>query len=195
MSTPPSNEPTKGSHAKRSRIAIRGRIYCLLVAIGTRLADILLKWLRAPTSVRSNFEGITVLNPLAAGHPGFMPDLIEALKIIRREDPRRFRRVQREIKCISNIDGLGAAAFYLRFGRMCGVRYRECLSVNPPRQRHRSIAVAIVHEATHGAICSRGVRQKGSVRQRVERVCEAEENRFIKRLRKQGGATGSGHDT
>jgi hypothetical protein len=43
-------------------------------------------------------------------------------------------------------------------------------------------AKQIVHEGTHGFLCSRGFRYTRKARLQHERICHAEENRFLKRL-------------
>jgi len=40
-------------------------------------------------------------------------------------------------------------------------------------------ACVLVHEATHGVICSRGIPYSRELRSRIERLCVTEEQRFL----------------
>jgi hypothetical protein len=63
----------------------------------------------------------------------------------------------------------------------CNVEFSDALG---PTQEITSALYAcfIVHEATHGAIDSKGIRYRPHNRIRIERLCTAEHNRFAARL-------------
>jgi hypothetical protein len=105
----------------------------------------------------------------------------EALDLIRQVDVRRFRRVQKEIRHIVNIESLGSGAYMRRF-KICKVDFGKFKSAEYPDYWVRAYACTLVHEATHGAISSHGIPYTQANRNRIERLCHEEERRFAQRL-------------
>ena len=72
--------------------------------------------------------------------------------------------------------------------RTCRIDYEE---PEPTWNAELSVgwhAGNLVHEATHGVIAARGIPYEGILRERIERVCVEDQNRFFDRLRQQGFA-------
>lgn len=135
---------------------------------------------------RASFEGIKIVAPPTPGkgpEPPFLRHTVAALRLIQSMDPRRFRRVQREIAVISAAPGLSFAS-YGRPGRRCRVDF-ACVDTDlwqqEPEWYHWFYATVLVHEATHGAIYSRHVQYTPKLRARIERLCCAEARRFATR--------------
>ncbi len=128
-------------------------------------------------------EGILIADLGPSSHfPGvFESTTIEALRLIQEADPRRFRRVKREIKCIINSLLLGVGE-YRRLCHTCRVDFARLYLENNYHESLREYACTLVHEATHGHIHSRYVPQYSKNYDRVERLCILEEMRFARRL-------------
>lgn len=129
------------------------------------------------------FEGIKIRDISRHGTTEkgrFEEDTIAALSLIKSVDPRRFRRIQREIHGIYKADG-SSVATYLRALKICWVR------VDLPKAKEDQewylwvYATILIHEATHGAIHSRHVAYNKSLRPRIERLCVTETKRFAKK--------------
>lgn len=109
----------------------------------------------------------------------------EALALVEREDPRRFRRIQREIPLIVNVE-LTSGAAYNRQGRFCEVDFSRYLLEPNGEGREWYVACfasTVVHEATHGCLESLGFPYTKRTRVQIERICNAEEKRFATRLK------------
>ncbi len=113
--------------------------------------------------------------------PAFLARTKEALDLIRNADSRRFRRVQKEIGYILNGE-LTSSAQYSRLFKICRVDFGLFKFAEYPDYSIRAYACTLVHEATHGAIYSRGIPYTETNRSRIERLCEEERCRFAKRL-------------
>lgn len=106
-----------------------------------------------------------------------------ALDLIETSDPRRFRRVLREIHRIVNSDLLAVASYH-RLHRVCRIDFGRMDFKEEPEWALRYYACTIVHEATHGHLYSKFVAYSRTTRERVERLCCLEEKRFLKTLGK-----------
>ena len=112
----------------------------------------------------------------------FLSRTKEALDLIERVDPRRFRRVQNEIKYIVNAE-LISTGQYWRENKVCPVDFgRFRLWPNQDWALH-FYAGLLVHEATHGRLHARGISYTQATRERIERLCEMEARRFLGRAR------------
>jgi len=129
-------------------------------------------------------DGIQVfdlLSPDSRKQP-FVEWTKEALSIIRDADPRRFRRIQKEIGCVCDTLIQHGEAHYVRYARLCRVDFSRFYA---PENRHfavRRYARALVHEATHGHLYSMHFPYTRATRLRIEMICDAEANRFAARL-------------
>jgi hypothetical protein len=106
----------------------------------------------------------------------------QALDLIEEKDPRRFRRVQTEIRFIVNKE-LNASGQYGRATRCCFVDFGRYPFHTHPDWYLLLYAGTIVHEATHGALCSRGIPYTLGNREQIERICHAEQHRFLMRVK------------
>jgi hypothetical protein len=106
-----------------------------------------------------------------------------ALGLLKLRAPAWFRRVQTEIATVSLIE-LGPAVGLARFElntRDCVVNTTRLLA--HPEWAVADIALALVHEATHGWLFRHGVRPSTAEEvQRVERVCNRAEACLVARI-------------
>ncbi len=131
----------------------------------------------------TTFEGIKIIAPPARKEeigPPFLEGTVAALRLIQSVDPRRFRRVLREIAFVEDMPLLSLAS-YRRLMKSCAVDYAQYDSEQ--RKQHPEwytwlYATCLVHEATHGAIFSRHIQYTSRLRERIERLCWTEERRF-----------------
>ena len=105
----------------------------------------------------------------------------ESLRLVASRDPRRYTRIRQYIKWVVNRVSNTMGAEYDFRRRMCSIEYDDMTGVD------RDVVSAfyaciLVHEATHGAIESRGIRMSPDNRVAVERLCTTEQNRFATRL-------------
>ncbi len=112
---------------------------------------------------------------------GFEEVIVRALDLIRNHDPRRYKRVKREIDWIANSSIPG------KFGGMYKSSVKACLiHFENYSEDHRLVssfyAGIIVHEATHGFIETKGYEYSEDNRLQIERICFSENNRFYKRI-------------
>jgi hypothetical protein len=108
-----------------------------------------------------------------------------ALELIRREDPRRFRKIQREIKYIIN-EPASLTALYVRTYHSCLIPFSKFefdMESEDAEWYIAYYAAVIVHEATHGHLHSLGFPYAKANRDRIEQICCDEEQRFAARLK------------
>ena len=137
-------------------------------------------WLQT-TSKIAEYEGIALAD-LRRRSEHFRTTLLSALQLLRSTDPARFARVQREIKWIVNCTLACPGAEYHSGIRTCRVDFEEPTSDSDPTFSAGWWARTLVHEATHGVIEAWGIPYESSLRSRIERLCVAEEQRFLRRL-------------
>lgn len=106
----------------------------------------------------------------------------EALDLIETSDLRRFRRVQKEVRYIVNIE-LHSGGMYMRSVKACDVDFGRYRSITHREWALHSYAATIVHEATHGFLFSRGHEYTPENREQVERICHDEGIRFLLRAK------------
>src|SRR4051812_27705814 len=138
------------------------------------------------TSIRDRFDGIRIanINYSADNGQAFTAFTKHALRLIEQKDPRRYRRVRREIRYIANVPLLSGAA-YRRSVRCCEIDFDRYYV--PPEDlayewQLARFAAIIVHEATHGHLFTLAIPYTEETWIRVERICHAEETRFLARL-------------
>lgn len=133
-------------------------------------------------NVLPQHDGILLVNlchqPGAEGQ--FHLRIREALEFIERSDPRRYRRIKREIRRIMNAPVL-ASGNYQRPFRTCIVDLLKLHFETHPEWSLYCLSSLLVHEATHGSCYSRCVGYTRRTRERIERLCHREEERFAKR--------------
>lgn len=127
-------------------------------------------------SPRTRLHGIEIvdlcLGKLAsAAHFARIDD---ALALITRYEPRRMRRIRADLDYILIVDQAGPE--YWPRMRAC-VLTPSVLSIGT-----EDIAFAIVHEATHSRLENSGIRYREKSRERIERICVAQEAAFAANL-------------
>lgn len=103
-----------------------------------------------------------------------------ALDLVEAADPRRMARIQRELDYIVDTELPKLAGFVP--GRICEVDFVRCKIDELPEWRLPMYAALLIHEATHGHLIARGVTSTRQNRLRIEKICRAEENRFLSRI-------------
>lgn len=108
-------------------------------------------------------------------------ELVDALELVRRTDPRRFARIERFIKRIFLANYQTRLGFYRSFGCVCGLKRL------PIPESSRALAVyayaaALVHESTHGLLEKRRFPHTPANRRRLEQLCSDEQARFLARF-------------
>jgi hypothetical protein len=106
----------------------------------------------------------------------------KSLELIQTHDARRYLRVKQHIRWIVDAayhPGAGSSAYHPYLKR-CKIDFSD-FGWNELNTA-LFYAKQVVHEATHGVLHSRGFRYTRKTRAQHERICLAEENRFLKRL-------------
>jgi hypothetical protein len=115
----------------------------------------------------------------------FVEKTTQALDLINNFDPRRFARVKCHIDYIINIE-LHSGGQYGP-ARICQLDFGRWDFAQHSEWSLYMYAATIVHEATHGHIRAKGIRRTRQNRMQVERICQAEENRFLSRIESSWG--------
>lgn len=102
----------------------------------------------------------------------------EALALITRIDPKRFRRLSSDLKYVACVRAVHALGQYIEQVRACVLDLDYVRRTTDPTQ----IAIVIVHEATHARLRRAGVRFSAERAARIERTCVREEVRFAQKI-------------
>jgi hypothetical protein len=132
----------------------------------------------------ARFDGI-ILSDMRTDDEGkslFAETLLASLRLLKDVDPRRFRRVQRHITWVTSRTLPNGGASYHYSTRTCYIDFEEPDAVRDRDHVTGWHACVLVHEATHGVIRSRGILYTPEWRERIERLCVHEEQRFVRRL-------------
>ena len=105
--------------------------------------------------------------------------LEEALCVIRTHDPRRYRRLLRDVSRVWVRLLPNDRANYNRAAQACQLDTRFVLDETVSSTE---IACVIIHEATHARLEHRGIQYREALRHRIESACVREELRFARRL-------------
>ena len=134
------------------------------------------------SAVCEAFDGIKIVDFSARRNVihRFQVDTLAALRLIKSVDPRRFKRIQRQMPMIVSSE-YGSFATYKRIGKRCEIDYNRFDFTKHPEWYLWWYATVLVHEATHGAIYSRQIHYIPRLRARIERLCETEARRFATR--------------
>ena len=140
------------------------------------------EWMLLHLWPKIHHKGFLVVDPFPETRADFEQSVQEALNMIETHDRLRFTRLNREIRSLVNVPLRGAAgAEYGRWLRNCRIDLRY-FRLNEDRESAiRLLALRLIHESTHGYLCSKRVRQRKH-RIRVEMLCYKEEARFARRL-------------
>jgi len=137
------------------------------------------------------FRGIRMLDFNRQTRSIFNQKINEALTMIEQNDPRRFQRVQREIRLIVYdrwlIEPLPQGA-YFRQAKVCLINLKRFDFNRSPRFKTALLAALILHEATHGLLHRKRLSNEKLLRkktphvQRFEVFCNREETRLLLKL-------------
>ena len=133
-------------------------------------------------SAKERYKGIVLcdLNFNDADDYDFLRRTKEALDLIEARDPRRFRRVQQEVRYITNIE-LNSCGTYRLSTKCCSVDFGKYPFDKNADWYRCCYAGLLVHEATHGSLFAKGFPYNPSNREQIERICHAEAQRFMRR--------------
>ena len=107
-------------------------------------------------------------------------DMVEAaLHLIAQYDPRRMRRIVRDVEWILITRTTYASAYYERDWKMCVINRSYLTDAGASAA---GTAATIVHEATHARLLACGIPYDEPLRPRVEALCYAEGANFARRL-------------
>jgi len=108
----------------------------------------------------------------------FLAATRDAMALIKEVDPRRYRRVCRQLAYIVNKETVAVGSYSKKF-KICTVDFSKFSKLPAPRSVRR-YASLLIHESTHGVVAGRGIRYDKDKRLRVERLSHLEEYRFAK---------------
>jgi hypothetical protein len=101
----------------------------------------------------------------------------EALSIICRYDPLRYRRIQRDLERVWVCPLFGVWGEYSATFKRCDLDFSFVESSSP-----ELIASVIVHESTHGHYCLRRIGYPEPLRPRIERICMKQQLAFARTI-------------
>jgi hypothetical protein len=127
-------------------------------------------------------EGI-VLSDLYDDTRFFRETITAAIKLIKRDDQRRFARLKRHIRLIVHTTRpFGGAGFYRK--KVCEIDFSPQPKSEYEVQFYAAYyACVLVHESTHGLLNARNIPYTTENRLKIERLCLLEEARFARHLR------------
>lgn len=108
----------------------------------------------------------------------FLECVRSSLRLVNEKDPRRYARIKKHLQYIINQE-LMTFAVYIAAYRGCQMDFGRLDYKHDPEWCVWLVAAVLVHEATHGVIDSRGIKYTADQRAQIERICRAEENRFL----------------
>lgn len=132
---------------------------------------------------RRRHDGVYILDYCRPGSytTEFTEATVSALRLVEKHDPRRYLRVRRELRAIANVV-LPITAYYRRVGKTCCVDFTRLRATEHLRHDLRYYACVLIHEATHGHLYSKRVANTSVTNERIEALCNAEVQRFVRRL-------------
>jgi hypothetical protein len=125
-------------------------------------------------------SGIRVADPTPETLGHFTTVVGEALALIARCDPIRWKRVQREIHTVVNT-ATGGPACYDRALRVCMVDVRRFFDANDSSLTVRLMAFELIFQSTLGYLYSKGILRNRQNQQRFDSLCWAEGVLFLQR--------------
>lgn len=134
-------------------------------------------------SVIASIEGIPIVS-LRSDHTDFLRVITLSFDLLRDYDPKRLRRIVLAAEWVVDRS--------IPMGARAGLFQQRLASIEMDFEfsdefgddlRHAAYYAALmVHEATHGMLRGRGFEYTEVTRMQTERICVAEENRFLTRL-------------
>jgi len=147
-----------------------------------KLTDFAFVW-QYKNSIVGSFDGI----PLVSTNQkvgDYVRVISSSLELIRERDPRRYARVKAQTCWIvdwPHPSGAGSGLYQHRI-KATQIDFEFRPKAGDELFHAAYYAKVIVHEATHGMIRDRGISTTPENRIQVERICRAEENRFLESL-------------
>ena len=102
-----------------------------------------------------------------------------AFDLIAEHAPRRLSRIARDIRYFWIRRAAYAPAYFIQSAKVC-VLDRNFLTA--PDTTPALIAAAVIHEATHARLESRGIQYSEPARPRIEAICDAQSAAFAQNL-------------
>jgi len=127
------------------------------------------------------FEGIRISSAYKDDLK-FLEVIESALRLIKKTDPRRFSLVKKYIQVVWSVRLWNGGAEYSHYNQTCGIDFDRLIKNGDQEWWIGSCASTLIHEATHGRLCSRGIEYTPELRTRIEKLCIVEENRFLFKL-------------
>ena len=124
----------------------------------------------------------------------FMRAVVKALHLLKKADPRRYRRVQRQLHYIAHSACEPGHASFDPRSRICWIDFTRLEFPQDASADDRVdvmlLAACLVRQATHGEIWQKGVRDqfRERLRERVVRLCHLEASRFLRQIDPRLGA-------
>jgi hypothetical protein len=154
------------------------------------------------SATHESHDGIAILPLVGASRREDSARIVAALRFIKQQDLRRFRRIQREIRIVVVMTNRKSTGQYQRTGRLClidmiqidkkiasviaGLQDESQLGGRKPGRPGERIAriklgwvsSVLIHEATHGTLESKHIPYVPTTKERIESLCNAEARRF-----------------
>lgn len=132
----------------------------------------------------TTYKGICLcdINSKKADDSEFIARTKQALDMIEQKDPRRFRRIQKELRYIANKE-LNMTGQYQHSIKCCFIDYGQYPFKTHPEWYLCLYAGLLVHEATHGMLYSKGIPYTRETREQIERICHREQFRCSVRIK------------
>lgn len=127
----------------------------------------------------AQFENVRLCD-FVKGDPEFQRVMLAAFQLIKDTDPRRFARVNRQLKWV--VRNPRAIGQYHHYVQSCTIDFYK-----PETDAAFPFYVAwyasqLIRAATRGLLASRDISYSAESRERYERLCLAEQNRFARRF-------------
>lgn len=134
-------------------------------------------------SVIGTIEGVPIVS-LRGDSSDFLRVITFSFDLLRVHDPKRLRRVVSSARWVVDCSlAMGARSGQFRHSHLAIEMDFEFAEEFGDDLRHAAFyACLMVHEATHGMLLARGFDYTEESRAQTERICIAEENRFLARL-------------
>jgi hypothetical protein len=165
-------------------MAKRGlRFYCAFVAryYLLDLPGILLQspalWM-FPSEVRN---GISIVDPMPQTRIRFSMIVGQALDLVATSDPGKFGRIRTQLRTIANVAGIVGSVYQPAF-KLCAVNLRCFDCQADTRRAVEFLASTFLRDATVGYLLNQGVIRTRRNRDRFDRLCCREAQRFMQRL-------------
>ena len=131
----------------------------------------------------ATYEGIRLCNLSNEKRDAveFVDSTTKALDLVRQNDVRRFRRIQRFISYVVNRELISGGNYDRRL-RVCNVDFTFFKVREDLEWYLLQYAGLLVHESTHGLIAVRGIAYNKRTRMRIERLCKEEQRRFFMKI-------------